>query len=188
MKKLIGISVNMLFLFMINSGIGKEQFTDSNYVLEKARMQNGYYAQMTASKETNLFTQEEVKKLHHSEMEWQEPLVKFRSRPPGPVIKIQSPSVRELSAGSTIQTNSPIDLIILFSKNQHPVNMNSLKVIAKKGFFSKSLTDLMKGYIRGNVLEAQGVKVPTGKFKIEVSIADRNGNRTIKTYRLLVRK
>ena len=38
------------------------------------------------------------------------------------------------------------------------------------------------------VLEALAVKVPTGRFKIEVSIADRNGNRTKNTYRLSVLK
>jgi len=68
-----------------------------------------------------------------------------------------------------------------------PVDMGSLEVRAKKGFFSVSLTDRLKPYLRGATLEATAIKIPEGRFLIQVEIADRSGGRTVDTFRLEVK-
>ena len=65
--------------------------------------------------------------------------------------------------------------------------MGSLEIVAKKGFFSKKLTDLFKPYIRGTDIEAHGIKIPSGKFHLQFAVADVKGNQTVKAYRLLVK-
>jgi hypothetical protein len=64
--------------------------------------------------------------------------------------------------------------------------MGTLQVIAKKGFFKKSLTNRLKPYIQGTSLHARSVSIPAGKFLIQVSIADRGGIKTTETYLLKV--
>lgn len=64
--------------------------------------------------------------------------------------------------------------------------MDSLEVVAKKGFFTKSITDRVREYISGTVLLANQLDFPRGKFRIQVQIADMNGVRTSREYRLEV--
>jgi hypothetical protein len=64
--------------------------------------------------------------------------------------------------------------------------MESLNIEARKGFFSKSLTEMLRPYIRGDRIESNQVEIPTGQFILGVSIADTNGNTTDTTYRLEV--
>ena len=69
-----------------------------------------------------------------------------------------------------------------------PVDMSSLHVVAKKGFFSKTLTSRLKPYVNGTTLAAKGVKIPKGKFFIEFTIADQKGSKTTESYLLKVDK
>jgi hypothetical protein len=65
--------------------------------------------------------------------------------------------------------------------------MDSLNVEARKGLFSKSLTNLLRPYIRGDRIEVTNLEIPSGRFMLDVSIADTNGNTTAASYLLEVR-
>jgi hypothetical protein len=134
-----------------------------------------------------LFSDREAAQLNLTDELWREVGPSLREFPLGPRIIIQHPAVQDQSANPTIDTFSPVDLMIAFEENRAPVDMGSLEVIAKKGFFSKSLTGLLRPYIRGTFLEAKGVKVPSGRFRIRISIADQKGTKTEKEYRLRIK-
>jgi hypothetical protein len=65
--------------------------------------------------------------------------------------------------------------------------MDSLQVTASKWFFTKSLTALLRSYIRGTTLQGQEVKIPAGRFPLEIEIADVHGVKTVETYHVQVR-
>ncbi|HUU40718.1 MAG TPA: hypothetical protein VMW42_07250, partial [Desulfatiglandales bacterium] len=83
---------------------------------------------------------------------------------------------------------TPMDLLIVFEQTSMPVDMSSLYVVAKKGFFSKTLTERLEPYVSGTTIDAKGVKIPKGKFLIEVTIADQDGFKTTGSYLLKVNK
>jgi len=64
--------------------------------------------------------------------------------------------------------------------------MDSLKVEARKGFFSKSLTEMLRPYIRGDNIELSRVEIPKGRFMLDITIADVKGNITDSAYQLEV--
>ncbi len=136
---------------------------------------------------TRLFSEEDAVQLRLTESEWEE-TVAVRAVTRGPRIVLQTPPVQQSSRGPLIATTTPVDLVVEFEENEAPVDMDSLSVRAKKGIFSKSLTDVLKPYVDGNTVKAQGLDVPTGKFKIEIQVADTGGERTQDTYRLEVSK
>jgi len=105
----------------------------------------------------------------------------------GPVIIIQKPKVIEIEEGPTIFTVSPTDLSVLFKRNEAPVDMSTLKVWAKRGLFKKSLTELLKPYMKGTMLQAESVEIPEGRFRIGFEIADERGQKTVVEYRLEVK-
>ena len=104
----------------------------------------------------------------------------------GPVIIVQLPEAEKNSTIPTIETTTTTDLLILFEDGRTPVDMKTLQVVAKKGFFKKSLTSRLKPYIQGTSLHARSVNIPAGKFLIQVSIADHGGVMTTETYLLKV--
>jgi hypothetical protein len=77
--------------------------------------------------------------------------------------------------------------LLLFEANRAPVDMDSLPVMARKWFFTKSLTALLRPYIWGTTLQGQEVKIPEGRFLLEIEIADVLGMKTVETYRVKVR-
>jgi hypothetical protein len=64
--------------------------------------------------------------------------------------------------------------------------MSSLEIFARKGFLKKNVTARFRQYIRGTMLKVSGLAVPEGKFKIQLTIADIEGNLTSTAYRLQV--
>lgn len=133
-----------------------------------------------------LFTAVEAELLRLTEEEWQYQPPRTRALLPGPRIVIEQPEVQGTGTQRTIATVTPIALVVRFEEHQASVDMSSLRVKAKKGFFSKSLTALFKPYVRGTTIRVEKVEVPQGKFHIEIAIADTNGMRTVETYRLHV--
>ena len=107
--------------------------------------------------------------------------------PRGPRVVVHHPPVKETPEGFIIETYATTHFHISFDQNQAPVDMNSLEVRAKKGIFSLSLTDRLKPYVQGTILRADTVKLPSGRFLVQVEIADVAGGRTVETYRLDVR-
>jgi hypothetical protein len=134
-----------------------------------------------------LFTPEETKALQLTEHEWLLPL----SQPTaslGPSIILQYPSVKRNGRVPVIETDTPAMFRVLFKPNSAPVDMSSLQVRARKGFFKKSLTQFLKPYIHGTMIEAQNLQFPSGKFMIEIDISDHDGQSTSQSYYLHVSK
>jgi hypothetical protein len=145
-------------------------------------------------------TPEEASKLILTEEEWQRPIHELfapydsgglyyassSGYGVGPEIIVQTPKVEKRNTGPTIETKTPLDLIVFFKKSPDPVDMKTLNVIAKKGIFTKSLTSRLKPYIQGTSIVAKKVAIPAGKFLIQISIADSNGAKTVETYRLKI--
>jgi hypothetical protein len=100
---------------------------------------------------------------------------------------MQSPQLNATRVERTIEMVTPLDLLILFEANRAAVDMDSLQVTARKWFFTKSLTALLRPYIRGTTLQGQEVKIPEGRFLLEIEIADVHGVKTVETYRVNVR-
>jgi hypothetical protein len=106
----------------------------------------------------------------------------------GPRIVIQKPQVTGTAfPHPTLETESPTDIIVTFEALYAPVNMDSLQVKAKKGWFTKSLTDRLKPFVEGTRLAATGVKIPRGRFLIQIAIADQQGTERVETYQLTVK-
>jgi hypothetical protein len=131
-----------------------------------------------------LFTRHEASQLRLSEREWRQ-VPKARALAAGPQIIIRRP---QLLPGEIpiIEAKSPTDLYVIFEPRDAPVRMNSLNVEARRGFFSKSLTEMLRPYIRGDSIEMSQVEIPTGRFLLNISITDTRGNTTDATYRLEV--
>jgi hypothetical protein len=140
------------------------------------------------ARELILFTAKEAEQLRLTDSEWQS-RSRSRSFAPesGPRIVMQSPQVQKTSDGYLIETETPTDFLIRFEETGAPVDMDSLKVEARKGIFSKSLTATLRPYVRGTMLQAERVQIPRGRFLITMEIVDRNGAKTVENYRLDIR-
>jgi len=131
-----------------------------------------------------LFDEQDAARLRFDEQEFgpalgRESTSRTRSIVKGPRVIIVTPEVTTDESGQRmIELTPPADLVVRFEETLAPVDMKSLKVRARKGFFSKSLTDLMARFINGTVLEALGLNIPIGRFIIELTIADENGRET----------
>jgi len=131
-----------------------------------------------------LFTLEEAAKLRLEEGDAFPDVERGSSE--GPRIVIRKPQVIAGKGHRTIETASPTDLTVHFEDNGAPVDMQTLEVTARRGFFSKSLTPLLKPFLRGTTLEASKLEVPSGSFMVEIAIADSRGNRSEDLYELQV--
>lgn len=131
-----------------------------------------------------LFTPQEARKLSLTDPEWRH-VSMARALSVGPKIVVRRPQILPGEV-PTIETQSPTDLDVIFEARSAPVRMDSLNVEARKGFFSKSLTELLRPYVHGEEIELSQVEIPTGRFMLDISIADTNGNTTDGTYRLEV--
>lgn len=110
----------------------------------------------------------------------------LRSVSNGPRVVFDVPSVSDANSPPSMHMTTPGNLSLRFEENAAAVDMGTLEVSAKKAFFRKSLTGMLKPYVDGNVLKVEGVEVPEGSFLIEIMIADVDGAETIASYRLNV--
>lgn len=131
-----------------------------------------------------LFTPQEARKLQLTDHEWRH-VPRARALPAGPEIIVRRPQIKPGEV-PTIETQSPTDLDVIFEPRDAPVRMDSLNVEARKGFFSRSLTEMLRPYIHGDSIEVSQVQIPTGRFLLDISIADTSGNTSDTTYRLEV--
>ena len=150
------------------------------------------WAQPSRPQELALFSPEEAAVLRFTAEEFERetdsaPPSGTRSLSRGPVIVVQKPQITGGASRPTLETASPTDIIILFQASHAPVNMDSLQVQAKKGWFTKSLTDRLKPFVQGAQLAAKGIDIPQGRFLIQIAIADQQGAETVETYRLTVK-
>jgi hypothetical protein len=121
----------------------------------------------------------------HSEIPEMDRLKKME--PPGPKITIHKPQYVNYDMEDPIlHSNSPVDLLVVFEKNEAPVDIKSLNVWAENGIIKKSLTNRLNSFIDGDTLNAESIKVPSGKFLLGISISDTDGRETRKKYRLMI--
>ena len=134
-----------------------------------------------------LLTEEEAEQLRLTGEEWLQPVRGRQPRSQGPSIVFQSPSITSVRANPpTITTVTPLNLFVTFEPNPAPIDMASLKVQAKKGLLRKSLIDRLRPFIAGTTIRAEDLEIPTGKFYIEIEIADSDGQKTLREYYLQV--
>lgn len=130
-----------------------------------------------------LLTFEEARELQLDDAEWEAGSIpKSVGIGIGPKIVFENPIVQTTDNGLLIASKSTMDLVILFEDGLSPVDMESLKVKARKGWFSKSLTKRLKPYLQGNSIRAEKVKIPSGRFKLEIKIADTSGTEVLQEY------
>ena len=89
---------------------------------------------------------------------------------PGPVILLKNPKMLQ-------QLRSPIDIFIAFEpgKSGKPADMKTLKVTLI-GFLNINITDRLIEYIKGESLDVQEAKLPSGKHRLRMRIKDVDGN------------
>ncbi len=130
-----------------------------------------------------LLSFEEAKELNLDETEWDKgSMPKSLGFGIGPKIVFENPTIKETDKGMLIDSPSQMNLLVLFEDGISPVDMSTLEIKAKKGWFSKSLTKRLKPYLHGNSLKAENVKIPSGRFKLEIAVADKDGNESIQEY------
>jgi len=150
-------------------------------------MVNAGQTQPASQKRLMLFTPQEAKQLRLTTEAWHPP-PRTRALPSGPRIAIQRPQVMDSTDGPVIETTSPTDFFVLFEANHAPVDMDSLRITAKKGLFSRSLTERLRPYIQGTDLQAKAITIPAGRFLIQIEIADQRGAKTEGHYLLWVQE
>ena len=91
-----------------------------------------------------------------------------RKEASGPIILIEKPKEDKFYSDL-------IDILVKFEKNPMgvAVNMESVRVIYLKAF-GIDITDRLQSYIKGNQIDAHGVKFPEGDHKFEIRVKDRN--------------
>ena len=112
----------------------------------------------------------------------------MRNIPPsGPKIIIYKPQYVDFEIENPLlNTVSPLDLLVIFEKNEDPVDIKSLNIWAENGIIKKSLTNRLISFVDGNSLNAKSIKSPSGRYLIGISISDTNGRETIKKYRFVI--
>lgn len=136
---------------------------------------------------SSLFSDAEAQHLRYSDEGWQglgemRDGQASRGLADGPDIVFERPYPVS-GDGNSVTLHSPSDLVIVFKEKSAPVNMDSLVVTAEKGFISLPLTSRLTPYVKGNRIVAEKLEIPEGKFVIEISVADQQGNTTAVKYR-----
>jgi len=86
------------------------------------------------------------------------------------------------SAEQRVEFVSPSSLTIEFRKTLASIDFESLDVRGRKFGFTKSVTDLVLPYLRGNLLAAEDIELPKGKFMVEVEIRDVEDRATVRQF------
>lgn len=141
---------------------------------------------------TELFTKDEAKVLRYNDDEWKKEVLPTNSPDTidHPSILFEDPKVTNTDKGPTIVVIEPTSVLITIKQNDSPLDPGTLKVWGEKFFVHIDVTDRVLKYFKvtkeGAVLKADSVHIPHGHYKVGVSIADVNGNKTEKKYRLKV--
>jgi hypothetical protein len=139
-----------------------------------------------------LFTAEEAEKLRLLDAEWKivdEILTRRQALSTrGPLIAVRSPSVQSTKPIPTIETTTPIHLTVHFMEHGAPVKLETLEVCGKAWGFQRCFTDKLKPYLNANTnsLDVPNLDIPTGKYVIEIRIADEQGQETVADYKVAV--
>jgi hypothetical protein len=141
---------------------------------------------------TDFFTKYEAKQLRYSDKEWEKESVP-KHEPDTlerPSIIFDEPDVLDMKKGPTIIAITPTNFFVVIKQNDSPLDMGTIKVWGEKFFIHIDITDRVLKYLKptkdGAILHAKSIHIPKGHYKVGISIADVNGNKTEKKYRLKV--
>jgi len=130
-----------------------------------------------------LLSMDEAKELNMGDEEWSAATApKAFPFGIGPKIIFETPKVAETEKGMVIVSPSQMSLLVVFKNGISPVDMSTLNIKASKGWFSKNLTKRLAPYLEGTALKAENVKIPSGRFKLEIKISDTDGNESMQEY------
>ncbi|MGE4424374.1 MAG: hypothetical protein AB7D39_18890 [Pseudodesulfovibrio sp.] len=131
----------------------------------------------------SLLSAEEARDLALDDAEWQQGVAsKGIGFGVGPKIVFESPEVKDTDNGQVIESSSKLSLLVLFKDGVAQVDMSTLNIRARKGWFSKNLTQRLAPYLEGNAIKADNVEIPSGRFKLEIKISDAKGNESVQEY------
>ncbi|MCA9455480.1 MAG: hypothetical protein H6750_16170 [Nitrospiraceae bacterium] len=85
----------------------------------------------------------------------------------GPLIEVITPKEGD-------QAEAPIEVNIKFSPQNEPVDITTLKVSVVK-FISIDITDRVRDYSSPQGIHVKEAKIPKGKHRVRISIADTGG-------------
>ena len=98
----------------------------------------------------------------------------------GPIVSIIDPA----QEGDVYRSTAPVRLLVYLKSRIAPINIDSLRVKGKRGFFSLNITDRMKPFMRqpldgenaDYVIDASIPKLGAGHYVLTLSLADMQGN------------
>jgi hypothetical protein len=149
-------------------------------------------AQVVKQPTIPLFAAEEAERLRLLEEEWKiidEILTRRQALSAlGPLIAVRSPRVQPTQPIPTIETLTPVNLTVHFMENGAPVKLETLEMCGKAWGFQRCFTDKLKPYLNANtnLLDVPNLDIPTGKYVIEIRIADEQGQETVAYYKIAV--
>jgi hypothetical protein len=149
-------------------------------------------AQVVKQPTIPLFAAEEAERLRLLEEEWKiidEILTRRQALSAlGPLIAVRSPRVQPTQPIPTIETPTPVNLQVHFMENRAPVKLETLEMCGKAWGFQRCFTDKLKPYLNANtnILDVPNLDIPTGKYVIEIRIADEQGQETVAYYKIAV--
>ncbi|MGE4298016.1 MAG: hypothetical protein AB7E47_08310 [Desulfovibrionaceae bacterium] len=135
-----------------------------------------------------LFSPEDAQALRLDQQEWDAAgmTAKALNLSPGPGIRVVVPDVVETESGPIVAVPPVATILVEFLENTAPVDMATLDIVARKGWFSRSLTAKLAPYVEGTRLQARNLRIPTGQYKLEMRIKDIAGHATEQTFRFEV--
>ena len=108
-------------------------------------------------------------------------------RGPGPRIHLESPALRQDAEGQEIaETEAEAKLVALFA-DKDKVDMGKFEMEVRNGNRVLSLTDRLRPYITENRLDARHLRIPPGRFEIDIRIEDKQGRVAEKNYLWVVK-
>lgn len=90
----------------------------------------------------------------------------------GPVIDVVEPL-----NGS--RESMPVQVLVRFAPLSEPVDLTSLKVILIK-FIQIDITDRIRPYVTPEGIQVKEAKIPPGKHRVRISLADKAGGLTVR--------
>jgi hypothetical protein len=149
-------------------------------------------AQVVKQPTIPLLTTEEAERLRLLDEEWKivdEILTRRQALSTrGPFIAVRSPNVQPTKPIPTIETVTPIHLAVHFMAHGAPVKLQTLEICGKAWGFERCFTDKLTPYLNAhtNMLDVPNLDIPTGKYVIEIRIADEQGQETVADYKIAV--
>jgi len=152
----------------------------------------GTYTYSFSDDGDSLFTDDEAKVLRYSHDEWKKEVLPT-NKPDTidhPSIHFEKPPVENTDHGPTIVAIDPASVLIVIKQNDSPLDPGTLKVWGEKFFIHVDVTEKVLKYFKtdkeGAYIKADSIHIPSGHYKVGISIADVNGNKTEKKFRLKV--